>query len=419
MITMTGWIAMGRRYTVSSLAVEDPRPAPSPDRQRRPHRLRWLLVALAALVVLLGALDAGAGWYFSGQILQLDTASYPTTVVDVTGPTVTLSRDDSSRRPIAWGLDWPGGHAILDDRAVVEGDHVRRNVLSVTSGSLVKGQHVALNHDVYDGDPMSALGLPFTPVDVPGPLGRMPAWLVPPSTSGPPDTERVPAKTTWVIAVHGRGGSREEALRALPDLAHSGLTTLVITYRNDTDAPSSPDRHYHLGAAEWQDVEAAVTYARGHGATDVVLFGWSMGGAIVLSTLDRMPAADREHVKAVVLDSPVVDWTSTLTLQARHRHVPGPITWTAERITEQRAGLSFADLDFNRPAFTASLRTPILIFVDLVDTTVPPGPTLRFAAHRPDLISATTTVGGEHTGSWNVDHSRYDRDLGAFLKTRT
>jgi len=402
---------MHRPYTVSSPGVEDHRPA---RRWRRP-----LLLALAAVLVLLGAADAGVGWYFSGQILQLDTASYPVKVEEVTGNTVTLSRDDNSRRPIAWGLDWPGGHAILDNSAVVQGDHVRRNILSVTSGSLVKGLHVALNHDVYDGDPMTALGLPFTPIDVPGPLGKMPAWLVPPSTSGPPDTARVPAKTTWVIAVHGRGGNREEALRILPELAQSGLTSLVITYRNDADAPSSPDRHYHLGASEWQDVEAAVTYARSHGATDVLLYGWSMGGAIVLSTLDRMPAADRAHVKAVVLDSPVVDWTSTLTLQARHRSVPGPITWTAERITEHRAGLSFGDLDFNRPAFTKALRAPMLIFVDLADSTVPPAPTLRFAAARPDLIKATTTVGGEHTGSWNVDQPRYESDLDAFLKANT
>jgi uncharacterized protein len=408
---MTGWIAMHRPYTVSSLAVEDHRPARS--------ALRPLLIVVGALLVLLAAADAGIGWYFSGQILQLDTVTYPNTVVEVTGTTVTLSRDDNSRRPIAWGLDWSGGHAILDTTAVIDGDHVRRHVLSVTSGSLVKGLHVALNHDVYDGDPMTALGLPFTPIDVPGPLGKAPAWLVPPSTSGPPDTTRVPAKTTWVIAVHGRGGSREESLRILPNLAHSGLTSLLITYRNDADAPSSADKHYHLGASEWQDVEAAVTYARSHGASDVLLYGWSMGGAIVLSALDRMPAADRDHVKAVVLDSPVVDWKSTLALQARHRSVPGPVTWTAEQITEHRADLSFDDLDFNRSAFTKALRPPMLIFVDLADTTVPPGPTLRFAAARPDLIHLTATVGGEHTGSWNVDQPRYENDLDAFLKAKT
>jgi uncharacterized protein len=361
-----------------------------------------------AVVLLLVAADAGVGWYFSGQILQLDTSSYPTTVEAVAGQTVTLSRDDNSRRAIPWGLDWPGGHAVLDARVQVDGKHVRRTVVAVTSGSLTKGLHVALNHDIYDGDPQAARSMPFTPVDVPGPLGSMPAWQVPPSAG-------VTAKNTWVIAVHGRGGSREEALRVLPALAALGLPTLVITYRNDTDAPSSPDRHYHLGASEWQDVEAAVKYARGHGASDVILFGWSMGGALVLRTLDRMPAEDRDHVKAVVLDSPVVDWTATLTLQAEHRHVPGAIIWTAERITEQRAGLSFGDLDFTRTAFVKALRTPVLLFVDLSDTTVPPGPALRFAAQRRDLVALTVTVGGEHTGSWNADQPRYEADLAAFL----
>src|SRR6185295_17308998 len=102
------------------------------------------------------------------------------------------------------------------------------------------------------------------------------------------------------------------------------------------------------------------------------------------------------------LDSPVVDWTSTLALQADHRHVPAPVTWTAERITEQRGDLSFADLDFTRPAFVGSLRAPMLLYADLSDTTVPPGPTLRLAALRPELTTLVTTVGGEHTGSWNV-----------------
>src|SRR5262249_50174031 len=174
MTTMTGWIAMHRTYPVSSHAVEDHRPA----------RAR-LLIVLAAVLVLVVAADAGIGWDFSRQILQLDTASYPTTVVEVTGNTVTLSSDDNSRRPIAWGLDWPGGHAILDNTAVVQGDHVRRNVLSVTSGALTKGLHVALDHDVYDGDPMAALGLPFTPADISGQLGTRPARPLPPRTNRP------------------------------------------------------------------------------------------------------------------------------------------------------------------------------------------------------------------------------------------
>ena len=42
------------------------------------------------------------------------------------------------------------------------------------------------------------------------------------------------------------------------------------------------------------------------GAREILLVGWSMGGAIVLQTLSRSWLAD--HVTHVVLDAPVIDW---------------------------------------------------------------------------------------------------------------
>src|SRR5689334_9360414 len=164
---------MARPYTVSSDAVEDHRPQRATRRRRRGRR--WLIAVLAVVLLLLAA-DVGIGWYFSGQILQLDSSAYPATIENVSGSTVTMSRDDSSRRAIPWGLDWPGGHAVLDAHVQIDGDHVQRTVVAVTSGSLAKGLHAALNHDIYDGDPLSTRSMPFTPVDVPGPLGSMPAW---------------------------------------------------------------------------------------------------------------------------------------------------------------------------------------------------------------------------------------------------
>ena len=44
------------------------------------------------------------------------------------------------------------------------------------------------------------------------------------------------------------------------------ITSLLISYRNDTDAPNSADGLYALGGIEWLDVEAAIRYALENGA---------------------------------------------------------------------------------------------------------------------------------------------------------
>ena len=105
--------------------------------------------------------------------------------------------------------------------------------------------------DVYEGNPKTTLGLVYSEVRVPSELGEMPAWHVPASNND-----------TWVITVHGRGASREEGLRVVPQLHGAGLPVLLITYRNDVGAPKSPDGLYHLGDTEWRDVEAAIRRAR-------------------------------------------------------------------------------------------------------------------------------------------------------------
>ena len=50
-------------------------------------------------------------------------------------------------------------------------------------------------------------------------------------------------------------------------------------------------------------------------ARRIEAFGWSMGGAIVLQHVSRSWTADR--VKALVLDSPVIDWKDVLEHHAR------------------------------------------------------------------------------------------------------
>ena len=200
-------------------------------------------------------------------------------------------------------------------------------------------------------------------------MHSLPAWLVAPTG---------PARSTWVVEVHGRAAPRAEALRVLPTLAAAGLPTLVVTYRNDEEAPRSPSGCYHLGDTEWRDVTAAIRYAVTAGAQDVVLYGWSMGGAIVLNLLRRAAPAEVDAVRGVILDCPVIDWTETFAMHARALRVPRPWTWTTMRLIERRIGVRLAELDHRRhvPGLPA---VPILAFVDHDDATVAPAPTVSWA----------------------------------------
>jgi uncharacterized protein len=285
---------------------------------------------------------------------------------------------------------------------------VVRTVTTVKRGSLTAGLHGAVDVRMYDGDPQTDRGLPFEPVTVQDGLGDLPAWFVPPTTAA--------ASPIWVIAVHGRQGTMTEPLRILPTLAGSGHPTLVISYRNDPNAPRSPDGFYHLGDTEWRDVDAAIGYARAHGATGVVLYGWSMGGTLTVTALRRMPAADTSLVRAVVLDSPAIDWTTVLNSQGAQRSLPGFVIWTAERLIERRGGFSLGALDGR--TYAPELAVPALVFLDTSDRTVPNGPTLDFvAAAPPGLVTLVKTTGGDHTGSWNVDPAAYEAKVTGFLTT--
>ena len=253
----------------------------------------------------------------------------------------------------------------------------------------------------YDPDP-AARGLGFAEVEVPTSLGPSPAWHVPADGD------------TWVIMVHGRGGTRREALRVLPALHRAGHPALVISYRNDELAPASPDGFDHLGDTEWLDVEAAVAWAQDRGARRIVLFGWSMGGAITGAFLDRSAAA--AAVAAVIWDAPLVDWRATLRRQARNRWLPPGLIPLATAATRRRIGIDFDRFDLlRRPP---AVRPPTLLVHSGGDTVVPVGPSRALATAGPALgwpIRYLEVPGAEHTGSWNADPAGYERAVLEFL----
>lgn len=361
----------------------------------------------------------GAATYFARRVVTPEHEKKDDTwVLAVEGDTVTLRAAPHTLSPGRYGLWLEGGqgHARLGEvlsqdlspRRAIDRT-VTREVHGIDSGVLEPGP-ARWNSYYYAGDPGSALGLDFDEVMVTSDIGELPAWRVPPAT----------ATGRWVILVHGRSARQEETLRALPLLHRLGYTALVPKYRNDLGAPPSSDGRYNLGMSEWRDVEAAIRYAVGHGARDIVLFGWSMGGAVVLQTLNRSELSG--WVDDVVLDCPVIDWGDVLSHQADLNRLPRSMALLASGLMGRRwarplVGVSEPiDLTVaNWVTRADELVHPMLILHSRTDAMVPYGPSERLAARRPDLVTLHLWDGPLHCREWNTDTALWEQQVGDFL----
>ena len=324
--------------------------------------------------------------------------------------TVTLNSSLDSRLPGRYGL-WfsrDSGHARMGGVVSQTPDTVTRELLGVDFGDIgtaERGRFGGWFH-LAPGD----LGYPFDSIGIETPLGGAPAWHIPAEGDS----------TSWVIQVHGRGVRKAEALRAVPVFRSAGYHSLLISWRNDGEAPRSEDGLYGLGSTEWLDVHAALEHVAERGATEVVLMGWSMGGATVLQTAANSSLAGL--VSGIVLESPVVDWTPTLIFQAAQRRVPARMgravialigSRRGYRITGQLAPIDFRTLDF--VLRRDELVVPILLMHSDDDGFVPSEASAALAVARPDIVTYRRWSVARHAKLWNYDPERFDREITEWL----
>lgn len=329
---------------------------------------------------------------------------------DADARTVTLSAVAEAIIPGDYSFWYTGdtGHAQLGEITERAAGTVTRRVLAVEGASIARAQRGRFSGWFYLSP--ADLGFEYSDVTIETDLGPAPAWLIP--------AARPSGK--WVIQVHGRAGGRQEALRAVPVFRNEGYTSLLISYRNDDDAPQATDGRYALGDTEWRDVEAALQFAVENGATDILLMGWSMGGAIALQAATRSQFAP--YLRGLVLESPVIDWVEALNHQGKTRGIP-PImrrgilciicTGWARRLTMRGEAVNLRRMDFVRRA--AELDLPILLMHSAADAFVPITASGALARARPDIVTFEKFDGAGHTKLWNHDKDRFNTAIELWL----
>ena len=305
-----------------------------------------------------------------------------------------------------------GGWVRLGPAVAEDAETVTRLVESTEpAGGLKVGQRASWS-GIYYRDPADA-GLDAEDVIVETPVGPAPAWLIRPTSN---------ATNDWAIHIHGLASPRAGTLRGVKVAAEAGLVSLVVTYRNDGEGPTVGSGRSTLGAKETDDVRAAVRYAIARGAERIVLFGWSMGGAIALQV-----AADDEFegvIDRLVLDSPVLDWHVTIAANCVRVGLPSQFGALA-RPWLQRSPLArvvgfgppISLGQFNWTARAHTLAIPTLILHGAGDTSSPPIVARQLAQLRPGTVELVT-FRADHTLGWNSEPLRWHRVVRELLAAR-
>ncbi|WP_104201195.1 S9 family peptidase [Cryobacterium sp. Y29] len=373
------------------------------------------LWAFAGVVVGSGVALAGVGLAIARRLTApVSGRRYDLTIrgVDNTGerPVVILDRASATAAPGDYCLILEnGGWIKLANDVENRGPNlVGREVVGESGPGLVAGQRASWS-GIYFQTPADA-GLQATDVEIQTDVGPAPAWLIPPQGS---------PSTTWAIHIHGLGSTRAGTLRGVQVASEIGLTSLVVTYRNDGEGPRVGTGRSELGAAEVDDVRAAANYARENGARSIILFGWSMGAAIALQFVADPKL--RGIVLGLVLESPILDWVATIKANCARSGLPSwagalAVPWLNCQPLARLIGLAnpinLRSFDWIERADEVTV--PTLILHGTLDTSSPPGVSTRLSAHRRGVVDFEA-FDADHTMSWNSDRDRWRAVLTAWM----
>jgi alpha-beta hydrolase superfamily lysophospholipase len=209
------------------------------------------------------------------------------------------------------------------------------------------------------------------------------AWLA----RGQPDR---PA----ALVAHGLGDSIESYVEVAQALSRRGHTVLLLDLRGHG---GSEGRYTTLGGREREDLRAALGWLseRGLASAGTLLMGYSMGAVAVLRA-----AADRDDVRAAVVEAPFDDYRASVAHHARLLYgLPGwfPIIPLTITIAEWRAGFDADDVD--AVAAARRVRAPLFAIADGADTRMPEAVVRRVYDAHPGPKRMWVAPGAEHLGA--------------------
>ena len=328
---------------------------------------------------------------------------------DADGDLIVLDRTDQTSADGVYNLWFEhGGWAQLSAEIIDRGPtRVARRITGTAPAFTPMAGDRASWSGIYYATPDHA-GLHARDITITTPAGRCPAWRI----DGAP--------STWAIHIHGLGSSRAGTLRGVLAATELGYTSLVVSYRNTAEGPPVGTGHSTLGQTETTDVDEAIGYAVRRGAQQIVVFGWSMGAAIALQLANR--PRHEGLIAALVLDSPVLNWTEVIKSNcarsgwpaaAGHLAIPWLTLGPLARTVGLPGGIPLRSFDWTSRA--ADLATPTLILHGTRDDSVTIRLSQALRNARSDLVDLEPFDAG-HTLCWNTDPDRWQRTVTTWLK---
>lgn len=372
--------------------------------------IRSIVIGTAATAGAVSAAHVALGAYVARRLVA-PRAPKVFAPVTIEGDSVTVPVVDDSREPGTYGLRFDdGSHLMVGEVVRTDRDRVVRRILARPEG-LRDGDAVAAWTSQNIGAPED-VG-PTRHVEIPLRRGGVAqAWEI---------GDREAARGRWTIHVHGLRSSRNGALRSAPATTEAGWMSLVVSYAGDDECAPADALPSSLGTREWRDVDDAIDYAITHGAREIVLVAWSMGGTIAMLALEQSP--HRGTVTGLVLVAPALDWTRVVENAVTRAHLPRTVAVAAMRVLASRVGARALGLieSVDTRALTwvgterPGPRIPTLILHGRADPVVPFSGSAAYVERHPDAELVAFDATG-HCNEANQEPERFRDAIVGFLR---